>query len=596
MIKEDLAIIKADIYTWLGDLGVDHAEVGIERTSLEEFGDFSTNVALKYARPLSQSPVQIAKNLADFLKTKNYDFIAGIDAVAPGFINFTLNQKALANQIKTINSKEESFGINQIHQDEKWVIEHSSPNPNKAMHLGHLRNNLVGMSLVNLLKFSGAEVKSDAVYNNRGIAIAKNMYGYLAHMKKNSSLPTDINYWFDHQDEWLLPVDKGITPAKFVTECYVLGEQDFSESAEVESMVRQMVIDWEAEDKKVWALWHKVLGFAYDGMDQTLKRLNNHFDKIWYEHEHYQAGKDYVEAGLEKGLFKKLPDGAVLTDLENNYRLPETILLKKDGTSLYITQDIALTDLKKREYNADRLVWVVGPEQSLALKQLFAVCEQLGIGKLNDFTHIAYGYVGIKDADGNYQKMSSRKGTTLFVDDFIDEVKASIKNRFVEEGKHDEKTREELAETLALGAVKFALLKSDNSLDLAFDINEAVDVQGDTGMYVLYTYVRTQSIIRKASGKKADSLIPNESGEERSLVRTLLYFEQVVEKSIEDMSVHHISQYLLELSSEFNSWYAKETVLDGGDREFYKLNLVSAVAITIKNGLAILGIKTVDQM
>jgi len=459
-----------------------------------------------------------------------------------------------------------------------------------------LRNNLVGMSLVNLLKASGASVTSDAVYNNRGIAIAKNMYGYLAHMKKDTSLPTDVNYWFGHKDEWQQPADKKMKASKFITECYVLGEKDFNDKEGVEVFVRQMAIDWENNDEKVWALWQTVLDFAYEGMNLTLNRLGNHFDKIWYEHEHYQKGKDYVQTGLEKGLFKKLEDGAVLSSLEKQYGIPETILLKNDGTSLYITQDIALTDLKKKFYDADKLVWVVGPDQSLAFKQLFAVCEQLGVGKVEDFTYISYGYVGLKDADGNYQKMSSRKGTALFIDDFIDEVKANIKKRFVEEDKHDEETREKLSEILALGAVKFALLKSDNNLDLAFDINEAVDVQGDTGMYVLYTYVRTQSILRKSADSSADLVVPAEAGADRSLARTLLYFEDVVEKSVNDMSPHHVSQYLLELSSEFNSWYAKETVLDGSDREAYKLALVSAVAITLKNGLAILGIETVDQM
>ena len=596
MIKADLISLRRDISAWLVSEGVESPSVELERTTLEEFGDYSTSVALKYAKALAKSPMQIAADLVELLESKKYDFIAGVTFIKPGFINFTLSQKALGGQVRSINLAAETFGTNTSHQGEKWVIEHTSPNPNKDMHLGHLRNNLVGMSLVNLLKASGALVTSDAVYNNRGIAIAKNMYGYLSHMKKDASLPTDINYWFDHKDEWFQPADKRMKASKFITECYVQGEKDFKEDEAVEKTVRQMVIDWEAKDEKVWALWQTVLDFAYEGMSLTLARLNNHFDKVWYEHEHYQKGKDYVEAGLEKGLFKKLEDGAVLTNLEEQYSIPDTIVLKKDGTSLYITQDIALTDLKKKTYEADKLVWVVGPEQSLAFKQLFAVCEQLGIGRVEDFTHIAYGYVGLKDVDGNYQKMSSRKGTAIFVDDFIDEVKSSIKARFAEEDKHDEATREELSEILALAAVKFALLKSDNTLDLAFDINEAVDVQGDTGMYVLYTYVRTQSILRKSEAVILDSSEVLAAQEERSLVRLLCYYESVVAKSVHDMSAHHISQYLLELASEFNSWYAKEIVLDGSDREAYKLSVVSAVAITIKNGLNILGIETVDQM
>jgi len=235
----------------------------------------------------------------------------------------------------------------------------------------------------------------------------------------------------------------------------------------------------------------------------------------------------------------------------------------------------------------------VCPEQSLAFTQLFAVCEQLGIGKIEDFTHVSYGYVGLKGEDGGFKRMSSRAGTVVLIDDVIDGVKETILQRFASDEKE---TNEETAETLALGAVKFAFLKSDRTQDMTFDVEQSVDIQGDSGMYVLYTFVRTQSILRKAGARTQAELTPTEGKIEHSLVRNLLYFEDVIKKSADDLSVHHIAQYLLELSSEFNSWYAKDVVLDGSVSEEYKLAITKAVGITLQNGLRILGIQTVDKM
>ncbi|MCA9362120.1 arginine--tRNA ligase, partial [Candidatus Kaiserbacteria bacterium] len=462
------------------------------------FGEYSANVAMRYAKELGRNPFELAEELAAFLREQGIAELADAQAVKPGFLNLYLTPAAKTQHLTTITEAGAAYGKNTSHAGETWVIEHTSPNPNKAMHIGHLRLNLVGMGIVRLLQAAGAEVIADAVYNDRGIAIAKAMYGFLAHQKKDQATPTDIAYWVAHQDEWLTPVEKDMKPDRFVTECYVLAEKDVKEDPAVEQRIRQMVVDWEAGDTDNWQLWRQVLQYAYIGNEHVLGRLGSHWDKVWYEHEHYQKGKEYVEKGLREGIFQKLEDGAVLTDLEDPYGLSDTVLLKNDGTSLYITQDIALTDLKKTTYNADHLVWVIGPDQTLALKQLFAVCEQLGIGKLSDFTHVSYGYVGLKEDDGSFKKMSSREGTALFLEDVIDAVKAVVRQRFDAEEKHDTATREALAETLALAAVKFAFLKSDRAQDIAFDIEQSVDVQGDSGMYVEYTFVRTQSILKKA--------------------------------------------------------------------------------------------------
>lgn len=596
MLKDILQKTGEEVKAVLQETGIDVPVVVFERSTSSDFGEYSTNVAMRYAKELKISPLAVAEKISESLRKKNIEGLEKVEFVAPGFINLFLSPEAKVEHLKSIIRLGTSFGINDLHKGEKWVIEHSSPNPNKAMHIGHMRNSLVGMGIVRLLTASGAEVSSDGIYNNRGISIAKNMYGYLAHMKKNSEVPTDIEYWSEHKDEWLLPEDKNMRPDLFVTECYVLGEKDFSSDKSIEQQVRQMVVDWEAGDKATWELWEQVLKYAYDGIGMTLERLGSHWDKIWHEHEHYQKGKDYVERGLKEGLFKKLEDGAVITNLEAGYGLSDTVLLKKDGTSLYITQDLALTDLRKKTYNADKLVWVVGPEQTLAFRQMFAVCEQLGIGKVSDFTHVAYGFVGLRDENGSFKKMSSREGTAVFADEVLDQVKATIKARFDSEDRHEENKREELAEKLSLAAVKFAFLRADSNQGISFDVEQSVDVQGDSGMYVMYSYVRTQSILRKADNSSKEIVVPSELGLESGLLRYLLYFEDVVKKSTDDLSVHHVTQYLLGLASEFNSWYARETILDGTEQESYKLAIVEATGVTIKNGLLILGIDTIDEM
>jgi len=579
--------------SWLTERGIEQPVVVLERTTDAKFGEYSLNVAMRYAKELELAPVVIAQELAQYLRAAGLTEIEHVEFVPPGFVNIYFSEQVFIEHVKNILARGTDFGAIAVHHGEKWVIEHTSPNPNKAMHLGHLRNNLVGMGLVRLLTFSGAEVASDCVYNDRGIAIAKVMYGFLVHMRKSPETPAEVTHFATHPKEWSTPEDLDIKADIFVTQCYVQGEEDFKASPEAERVTRQMVVDWEAKEEHVWQLWRHVLTFAYTGNERVLARLGSHWDKVWYEHEHYEKGKEYVQNGLEEGVLQKLDDGAILTNLESDYGLSDTVLLKNDGTSLYITQDLALTDLKKKTYGADKLVWVVGPEQSMSFKQLFATCEQLGIGKVEDFTHVTYGYVGLKGEDGGFQKMSSRAGTVVFIDDVIDGVKETILKRFVADEKAAD---EDTAEKLALGAVKFAFLKSDRNQEMTFDVEQSVDIQGDSGMYVLYTFVRTQSILRKAGERTLSEFIPTEASIEHSLVRSLLYFEDVIKKSADDLSVHHIAQYLLELSSEFNSWYAKDMVLDGSVAEEYKIAITTAVGVTLQNGLRILGIETVDKM
>ena len=466
--------------------------VNLEQPVNFKYGDVSTGIALKFAKTLEQDPYSLAQTISQYLSEKKLEVVEKIEVAKPGFINIFFTQIFFENILIEILESGLDFGRNNSLAGQKWVVEHTSPNPNKAMHLGHLRNNLVGMNLVRILSWNGATVVSDAVDNNRGIAIAKLMWGFLAHMRKSESVPLDIEHWLSHPDEWSSPAEQNLLPDVFVTKCYIFGEADFKNNPAAEKKIREFVSQWETSDQNIWKLWSHVLTYAYAGMNRTLARLGNHWDKVWHEHEHYQVGKDFVQKGLATGVFRKLEDGAVLTDLAS-YNLPDTILLKNDGTALYITQDIALTALKKDFYQVEKLVWVVGSEQTIALKQLFAVCEQLGIGSLKDFTHVVYGYVGLKDNDGSFKKMSSRAGTVVLIDEVIDTVRDKIFQRFVTDGKEVSDSLHNLSEKMAVTAVKFSLLKSDRTQDIVFDLDQSIEIKGDSGIYVLYVYVRVQS-------------------------------------------------------------------------------------------------------
>lgn len=580
--------------SYLEDAGITSPVVRFEKNDSNIHGDVSTNVALMYSKELGKNPKAFAEELVSFLQKEKIQSIKKIEIAGPGFINIFFDSSFFLAITHEVLSRQETYGINKDFVGQVWVIEHTSPNPNKAMHLGHLRNNLVGMSLIEVLKAGGATVRSDMVDNNRGIAIAKLMFGFLLLMRKSDSTPATLDAWIQNPESWKTPEDANLAPDVFVTECYIAGEKETKENLESDAVVRQMVVSWESHDENTWKLWEHVLGYSYEGIKKTLNRLQSVHEKIWHEHEHYHDGKQFVEEGIKKGIFVKLEDGAVLTKLES-YNIPDTILLKRDGTSLYITQDIALTDLKKKFYHADKLVWVVGPEQSLAMKQLFAICEQLGIGKLSDFTHVPYGYVSLKGDDGSYKKMSSRDGNVVLIDDLLDTAREAIHTQFLEHGRPDSAETSALSEKLALGAVKFALLKPERSQDISFDIKQSVETKGDSGVYVLYTYARIQSILRKAKERKITiESQAIDSGLEVS--KLFMFYPEVVKRAQKDLSAHLVAQYLLELTSAFNAWYGKEVILDGGETEGHKLAVAEATSIIIRNGLSILGISTLDEI
>ena len=597
--KTPIQSITLCLESYIGSLNIhEKLEPGFKIPDFTQHGDITTNIALRLAKITKENPKQIADEIKKELENKLSNYIEKIEIAGPGLINIFFSEIANKEIIKMLlKNKEAALGID-LEKNTHWVIEHTSPNPNKAMHLGHLRNNLVGMSLGKILQSVGAKVTLDAVDNNRGIAIAKAMYGFLAIMRKEENREMSIASWINNKNAWYTPEEKDIRPDVFVANCYVAAEELLQEdkkndnAGRVEETVRGMVIDWENKDKNTWELWQHILDYSHAGMNQTLKRLGNHWDKVWHEHEHYEKGKEYVETGLQKGIFKKLDDGAVLTQIEEKYGVSETILLKNDGTALYITQDIALTDLKKRSYNADKLLWVIGPDQSLAMQQLFCVCEELGIGKREDFIHIAYGYMGLKDSDGNFQKMSSRRGTVLTIDDLIDTVKEKLI-----ENRDSLQADDTLTEKLALAAIKFSILRCEKNLNMSFSIEDSININGDSGLYLLYTVARIKSILRTAEGEMIDyknSDIQNETP--REVLRKLHEWPIILSSSKEYLSPHPIAHYLLQLASSFNAWYGNVKILDGTDNQNEKLQILEAVMTTMENALALLGIESVEKM
>lgn len=600
------------------------------------FGDFASNIALQGFAQLSaeqrqdlkvNSPRDLAQQLVAQLQEKIKQqpqlaqHIAQISVDGPGFINFTLSDEYLKSLIAQVLSQPD-YGAGAQQLETRWEIEHTSPNPNKAMHLGHLRNNVTAMAIANLWQTQGIKVIRDAVDNNRGIAIARLMWGYLkfAHREdesvdkrednsadkredesadiKEDKRTTDLNYWFEHQDEWLTPKDKNQRPDKFVDELYLKASEDFKNNSDTEQKVRQMVVDWELGDKATWALWTKVLSYSYQGQEMTLQRLGNVWDKVWHEHEHYQQGKELVALGLKKGIFKKLADGAVLTNLEK-YNLPDTIVQKADGTSLYITQDIALTKLKKDTLSAQKLHWMVGPEQSLALKQLFAVCDQFGIARLQDLTHLSYGYMSIKGAG----KMSSRLGNVVYIDDLVDAVKNEVKTTMAKNRTDfSAEMLEKISETVALGAIKYSILKVGRMSPTAFDLDSALRLDGNSGPYLQYTYVRANSVLEKAEyqvGTNSSQELTQYrlNPEEKAILRHISRYPTLVQLASEACEPSKMANFQYELSQKFNSFYNKHQILtEDLTTSTFRLNLTQSMMQLLKHGLEILGIEIPDKM
>ena len=576
------------------------AEVGTEKIQLQktrkEFeGDF-TLVVFPFLALSKKRPEETAQEIGEELKN-SLSIISSFNVVK-GFLNLAIAPSYWVELLKHIDGTDK-WGTTPVTEASPLVmVEYSSPNTNKPLHLGHIRNNLLGYALSNIIAANGNKVVKTNIVNDRGIHICKSM---LAWQKwANGETPASSGKKGDHLiGDYYVAFDK-----HYKAELSELMEKGMSkEEAEAASPLmaeaREMLVKWEAGDKEVRALWEQMNGWVYEGFDETYKRLGVDFDKIYYESDTYLVGKETVLGGLEKGIFYRREDESVWADLTGD-GLDEKLLLRSDGTSVYMTQDIGTAQLRFRDYPIDKMVYVVGNEQNYHFQVLSLLLDKLGFSWGKGLVHFSYGMVELPEG-----KMKSREGTVVDADDLMDEMINTARETSEElGGKLNDLTAEEKAEInriIGLGALKYFMLKVDARRNMLFNPKESIDFNGNTGPFIQYTYARTRSIGRKAAeaGAKTAFTAPESISEkECNIIRMLNEFPAVVRQAGTDYSPSGIANYAYELAREYNQFYHDYSILreENEETKAFRLLLTDNVGKVIKTAMNLLGIEVPERM
>jgi arginyl-tRNA synthetase len=566
----------------------------INETKPEFKGDY-TIVLFALVKTLKKSPEALGNELGENLLKTNPGFFSGYNVIK-GFLNLEIHDDQLTTLLQN-NYEDLDFGKKAANH-KKVMVEYSSPNTNKPLHLGHLRNIFLGWSVAEILKANGYEVIKSAIVNDRGIHICKSMIAW--EMFANGATPESTHEKGDHlvgdyyvkfNDEYKKEVAQLIesgTP-----------KETAEKEAPIMKQTTKMLLDWEQEKPEVRELWNKMNGWVYKGFDDTYSRIGADFDHTFYESNTYLLGKDFVQEGLQKNILFKKENGSVWIDL-SDVGLDEKLVLRGDGTSVYITQDIGLAKQKFEEYQLDKSIYVIGDEQLYHMKVLKEICRKLGMPFADEIFHLSYGMVELTTG-----KMKSREGTVVDADDIVEEMVTTAARHTEELGKVKDFTDEELKElyeTLGLGAMKFYLLRVDPKKRMIFNPEESIDFHGFTGPFVQYTYARIQSILRKVSeqlkmenGKwKMDKLLPLE----RQLIIFLEKYRNAIAEAANEMNPSVIANYVFNLAKLFNSFYVEHSVANAESEEKKQLRLRLSVmtAGILKNGLHLLGIKVPARM
>ncbi len=529
----------------------------------------------KLAAILKKQPAAIAKELAE--KVQLPSSVERAIAVGP-YLNFFLGKEAIAAPtIAAILKQKEKFGQSNACRGKRAMVEYSSPNSNKPLHLGHLRNDSIGMAISNLLQATGSNVIKANLVNDRGIHICKSMLAYKLFGK--GTTPEKAKQKPDH----------------FVGYYYVLYNKKLAENPELEKQAYELLLQWEKKDAKTIALWKKLNSWVLQGFRQTYKRFGSCFDQWFFESQFYDKAKPLIEEGKKKGIFSLNSEGALVARLEQ-HGLPDKIVLRPDGTSIYITNDLALTKHKFERFKLDESIWVVGSEQNLYFQQLFKVFELLGFSFAPKCRHLSHGMVFLPEG-----KLKSREGKVVDADEIMDEMEqlasAEVQKREKEIGKKELQLR---ANAIALAAIKFFMLKTAIQKDLHFKPKESLAFEGETGPYIQYTYARAKSILGKAKKVSLQGLQFKQlaSEEEKQLIKLLSDFPSIVQKSADSLSPHILCQFLIETAEAFNTFYHAHPVLQAENIELKKerLALVQATAQVLKNGLQLLNIEAIERM
>ncbi|WP_047416217.1 arginine--tRNA ligase [Cellulophaga sp. Hel_I_12] len=560
----------------------------------KDFEGDITVVVFPMLRVVKGNPVQIGEQIGNYLVAEVEEIIAF--NVIKGFLNLVISDGFYLAEFLEMKH-DRSFGHIKTKENDAVMVEYSSPNTNKPLHLGHIRNNLLGYSVAEILKAAGKKVYKTQIINDRGIHICKSMLAWqkfgAGETPKSTGLKGDKlvgNYYvaFDkaYKKEIAVLVEKGIDKAIAEKEAPILQE------------AQQMLLKWEAGDEEVVGLWKQMNQWVYDGFAVTYKNLGVDFDTLYYESDTYLLGKDVVAAGLEKGVFFKKDDHSVWIDLTDD-GLDEKIVLRSDGTAVYMTQDIGTAIQRVKDYpDVGGMVYTVGNEQDYHFKVLFLILKKLGFSWADNLFHLSYGMVDLPSG-----KMKSREGTVVDADDLMADMTATAGNISEELGKlegYSAKEKEELYQIIGLGALKYYILKVDPKKRILFNPEESVDFQGNTGPFIQYTYARIQSILRKATDLNlSDDPLPTElHPKEKELLKQLQGYPETIQLAAANYSPALIANYTYDLVKEFNSFYQNVSILGEEDqlKRVFRIQLSQKVGEVIASAFKLLGIKVPDRM
>lgn len=579
-------------------------QVTLQKTK-KEFEGHLTLVVFNYLRISRKSPEETAREIGAWI-ANHTDLISSYNAVK-GFLNFVIAPSSWIELLEEINANNEYGIVHPTEQSPLVMIEYSSPNTNKPLHLGHVRNNLLGYALASVIEAGGNKVVKTNIVNDRGIHICKSMLAWIKY--GNGETPESTGKKGDHLiGDYYVSFDRHYREeVKNLQEQYItdgLSSEEAEEKAKQDSPLmkeaREMLVKWEAGDPEVRALWRKMNEWVYAGFDETYKALGVSFDKIYYESDTYLEGKEKVDEGLEKGIFYRREDGSVWADLTKE-GLDEKLLLRADGTSVYMTQDIGTAKLRFRDFPIDKMIYVVGNEQNYHFQVLSILLDKLGFSWGKSLVHFSYGMVELPNG-----KMKSREGTVVDADELIEGMIAQARQTVEEAGKFDDMSEAEKAEVariVGLGALKYFLLKVDARKNMLFNPEESIDFNGNTGPFIQYTYARIRSILRKAedAGISVDKPLPRDtqlSVKEEDIVQHLADFATVVAQAAKDYQPAAIANYCYELVKEYNQFYHEFSIMRETDekKQAFRLTLSRNVAKIVRLGMGLLGIEMPERM
>ena len=603
-IEQDItaAVVKA-VETLYGAT-VDAAQIQLQKTK-REFEGSLTLVVFPLLRVSRKKPEDTASDIGAYLK-ENCHAVADY-TVIKGFLNLTVSHESWLEMLENINA-DESYGIHKPDENSPlWMIEYSSPNTNKPLHLGHLRNILLGWALANIEEACGKQVVKTNIVNDRGIHICKSMLAWLKY--GNGETPQSSGKKGDHLiGDYYVLFDKHYRQqVKELTEKYTaegMNEEEACKQAEQDAPLmreaHEMLVKWEQGDNEVRTLWRKMNEWVYAGFNETYRTMGVGFDKIYYESDTYLVGKSLVEDGLDKGIFFRKDDGSVWADLRNE-GLDEKLLIRADGTSVYMTQDIGTAKLRYQDFPIKKMIYVVGNEQDYHFKVLSILLDRLGFEWGKSLVHFSYGMVTLPNG-----KMKSREGTVVDADDLMEEMVLTAKQTSEELGKFADIPEDEKAETariVGMGALKYFLLKVDARKNMLFNPEESIDFNGNTGPFIQYTYARIRSVLRKANAQGLDINSPVPAGtevndKEAALIQLLADFDATVRQAGEDMSPSIIANYCYDLVKEYNQFYHDYSILreENEGKKRLRLVLSANVAKIVRSGMNLLGIEMPERM